>query len=206
MSIVFTPEQSIQALISHVTVLTPEQVAEEARTMRQRPTVMRGYAFGLQLPEPVVSVLEQQNARSNIRLSVYPSPRGVAVLCVTLQVEGAQLRTVCNGNEKGVQRWLSGVISTGRANWLLDIEGGKQVAWASQALPIPDPYRLLMSLHESEQLASHHETLEVGTVAAELAAPEAVPSLIPGVELDTLVMGVQFAKPGSSWRNQPRGH
>ena len=194
MSTLISPNQDIQALISNVTVLTPEQVADEARSMRQQATVMRGHAFGLQLPDTVVKILEQPHARSGIRLSIYPSPRGVAVLCVTLQVAGTQIRTVCNGNERSVQRWLSGVISTGHANWLLDIEGGQQVAWVSKALPVPDPYRLLMSLHESEQLSSHHETLELGIVSAELAALEVVPSLVPGVALDTLVMAVPFGR------------
>ena len=49
---------------------------------------------------------------------------------------------------------------------------------------------MLVSLHESEQFASHQEALEMGTVAVELSALDAVPSLIPGVELDTLVMAV----------------
>ena len=192
MSRITSPNPHVRALLSHVTVLTPEQVAAEAVSMRQEDSVMNGYAFGLQLPNPIVRDLKERNARSNIRLSINPSPRGIAVLCVTLQITGTQIRTVCNGNEKGVQRWLSGLMLSGNANWLLNIEGSPQVAWVSKDLQIPDPYKLLASLYESKRLGSYEETLETGTVAAELSALDAVPSLIPGVELDTLVMALQF--------------
>ena len=67
--------------------------------------------------------------------------------CVTLQAAGTQIRAVCNGNEIGAQRWLSSLMSSGRANWLLDIEGGRLVAWVSKALQLPHLYEVLVSLH-----------------------------------------------------------
>lgn len=201
MSTIVIANEELQVLVSHMTILTPEQVAKEASAMRQQALVMRGYALGLQLPDSVVRTLEQPEAQSNIRLSIFPSPRGVAVLCATLQVEGTQVRTVCNGSDTSVQRWLNGVLSSRCANWLIDIEGAQQVAWISKALQIRDPYRLLMVLHESERLASHHETEEVGVVAAELVELDVVPTLIEGVDVNTLVMAVPFASRGQRYVN-----
>lgn len=191
------PQHSVFALVRPAVVMKPPEVREQAAEMRQDASIMHGHAFRLQLPEAVVTALERTDAPRAAMLAVLLSPKGVAVVCVTLQVGGLQMRTVCNGNDACARGWLSDVLERAQVNWFLDIEGTQQVAWVSTSVQLTDTYKFLMALHESAHLAVADEAIEVATVGVSLALPEAVPSLIEGVDIDTLVIAAQ---------PQTRGH
>ena len=183
--------KSILALVRSVNVMKPPEVRAQAAQMRQDASIMRGHAFRLQLPDAVVKTLEQQGERHAVQVSVYPSPRGVAVICATLQVGSVQMRTVCNANDVGTRGWLSSVLQLNQANWFIDVEGSKQVVWVHREMQFSDPLELLMSLSQSVHLTQDEEAYEVAFVATAIAELGALPSFLEGVSIETLVLAGQ---------------
>lgn len=182
--------QNSNLMLRAATMLAPGELIAQSKLMRQDASCMVGHAFHLCLPNAFVERLERRDARHAVRFTLYPSPKGVVVLCVTLQVGGMQLRTIASCNDPKVRTWLAWLVARGRTQWLLEIEESSQVAWVHYPISIDDPLGLFLHTSRVVELEAFHEAVEVALVAAELGRPESVPTLVAGCPVEDIVLAL----------------
>lgn len=176
-------------LIRPALVMSPIELREEALTLVQDASEMQGHAIAMRLPERLIRQFERARNK-RMRLSIYPSPRGVMVACFTLQADGAQVRTVADCRNESVQHWLRSLSEDRKAQLLVEIEESEQVGWVCQEVAIPSLGDLLACAKQTSTLNFVDQFAEFALMAAELGKPETLESLVPGHSVSTTVIAL----------------
>lgn len=147
-------------------------------------------ALRLQLPDAATQALWEGRASARMELLLRASPFGMPVICAAMQSGAAQVRAVLNGCDDRVQRWLDAVLMFERALLCIDAQRAGAPVWISFDLINAAKIAARMARHRAAALPETLAMMEISEAAAQLAAPDAVPTLVDGQVVETLVIAV----------------
>jgi hypothetical protein len=144
----------------------------------------------LRLPDAVAQALWDGRAGARMALLLSVSPFGLPVICAAIQSGATQVRAVLNWDDQRVQLWLSRVLRFERVQLCIDAEKAGLPVWMGVDLIDAEMTAVRMARQRAADLPAALATVEMSEAAAQLATPEAVPTLIEGRAIEALVIAV----------------
>lgn len=130
--------------------------------------------------------------KAQLRFSVYSSPCGVKVICLSAQVGATQLRVLLRANEPATFTWLDSCIACEQVLIRIhDVELGRTHAICGP-LWIQDVSALLGVIREPVPCSESQRTLGTGWVTQHLSEPDDLASA-NGTPVERVVLCVQDA-------------
>jgi hypothetical protein len=166
-------------------VLTPSESSEASSYLTNAPA-LNGYSLTVGVPHWLVAQLENDSAPRQQQFGLLTTQdQQNPVFLLVVQSGSTQFRLLMHMNDANVQALLRDARSRGRLNVLLDVEHRSKVSILSMRMPDAADTVLPNLLDAARDQPGH--LARVLKLGAHYTLPEAVPSLLPGVEVSDMV-------------------
>ncbi|MCM5677942.1 hypothetical protein M8A51_00165 [Schlegelella sp. S2-27] len=183
-------DRDILPLVRVAEVQTAELHGPACAPTSERAFSASAGALRLRLPDATTGLLLDGRASSRMELLLRVSPFGTPVICAAMQSGGTQVRAVLNGCDDRARQWLNSVLMFERACLCIDTERAGLPAWMSFDLISAEKLAASFARQRAPDLSASLAAIEMSEAAVQLAAAEAVPTLIEGQAIETLVIAV----------------
>ena len=168
-------------------LLSPNEFAADCLATRQKPD-LRSWAIGLHMPDDVVRIMESDFVPKGSTMGLFTSPQGALFPVVALQAGALQLRILLSLSDDRFKDWFREVLTVGEVMLAMEVPETRQVAVLATTCTTYPKHEIESYINHCADLDSSAYVLDAVGLATFLEGTDAMPSTIPGFEVQSVML------------------